>query len=427
MRNFLKKIERLHKLISLDKSIEKNRNLIDLNSEIGIQLQQIQSELKEDKVEEQREHEDLFRKLFEDSADATLIIENNRFISCNKAALLMLRMDSKDQFYELHPSDISPEYQPDNRASDEKSEDMIKIAFKRGSNRFEWVHKRADGELFYAEVLLTRINQKNRSLLHCVWRDITIRKTYEQKIIKSNIELKKAKQKAEESDRLKSSFLANMSHEIRTPMNGILGFAELLKTPGLTGSEREEYVKIIEQSGGRMLNIINNLIDISRIEANQIIVYNELVDLDELIDEMYNLFVNDIMKNGVKLITKKNTTDGAICLLSDRTKLSQILSNLIINAIKFTDRGYIKIGYTKENDNILFYVEDTGIGIDEENQGRVFQRFRQVHPHKNRRYNGTGLGLSISKAFVEILGGKMWVESTINKGSTFLFTIPLHD
>ena len=422
LRNFLNKIERLHKLISSDKSAEKNSDLINLNSDIGIQLQQIQKELKGDVFEE---HKDLFQTLFEDSADATLIIENNKFISCNKATLLMLRMENKDQFYNLRPSDISPEYQPDNRASDEKAEEMIKIAFKRGSNRFEWVHKRADGELFYAEVLLTKINQEDRTLLHCVWRDITIRKTYEKKIIKSNIELKKAKQKAEESDRLKSSFLANMSHEIRTPMNGILGFAELLKTPDLSSTERNEYLKVIEQSGDRMLNIINNLIDISRIEANQVEVYEELIDVDELIGELYNLFVNNAQKKGIKLNINNKNTDKKTFIHTDKTKLGQVLSNLISNAIKFTNDGYIKIGYSKENDTLIFYVEDTGIGVAEEDQGKVFERFRQVHTHKNRGNNGTGLGLSISKAFVEILGGKMWVESTVNRGSTFLFTLPL--
>ncbi len=453
LRNFLNKIERLHKLISSDKSAEKDSDLINLNSDIGIQLQQIKREFKENIFEEQKEHEDLFHKLFEDSSDATFIIKNHKFITCNRAALLMFGIDTKEQMSNIHPSEISPKYQLGYQLSKAKAEEMINIALDRGSNRFEWIHKKTDGELFDVEVLLTRINQQDKKLLHCVLRDISKRKQNEQKVLdytielqqakneveKTNInlvklnnslenqtkELEAAKEKAEESDRLKSSFLANMSHEIRTPMNGILGFAELLKTPNLSYTERHEYLKIIEQSGARMLNIINNLIDISRIEANQVEVHEELIDVDELIGELYNLFVNNVQKESIKLKINKRDSDKKTYIRTDKTKLSQVLTNLISNAIKFTNDGHIKIGYSKENNTLIFYVEDTGIGVAKENREAIFQRFIQVHTHKNRGDNGTGLGLPISKAFIEILGGKMWVESTVNRGSTFIFTLPL--
>ncbi len=240
----------------------------------------------------------------------------------------------------------------------------------------------------------------------------------------NRLELIKAKEKAEESDRLKSAFLANMSHEIRTPMNGILGFAGLLKEPDLTGEEQQEFIEIIEQSGVRMLNIINDIISISKVESGQMEVSILETDINEQIDYINTFFMPETLKNGVHLSCKKTLTNHQAVIKTDKEKVYAILTNLVKNSIKFTHTGTIEFGYQKKGNFIEFYVKDTGLGISKEHQEFIFERFRQGSESLNRKYEGAGLGLSISKAYVELLGGKIWVVSEVGKGSTFYFTIP---
>ncbi|MFO8234451.1 MAG: ATP-binding protein [Bacteroidales bacterium] len=251
----------------------------------------------------------------------------------------------------------------------------------------------------------------------CVSIDIT-----ELKIAYRNLE--EAKERAEESDRLKSAFLANMSHEIRTPMNGIMGFAKLLKKPELIGEKHNEFIDIIQESGKRMLNIIDELIDIAKIEAGQIEIFREEVNLNMLIDELYTFFSYETKQKGLQLESYKEFPDWKSPICTDYTKLNQVLSNLLKNAIKYTNEGKITFGYTKKDDIITFFVEDTGIGISTDQKENIFERFRQEDMTIRRQYEGAGLGLSISKAYVEMLGGKMWLESEKEKGSAFYFTIP---
>jgi PAS domain S-box-containing protein len=243
---------------------------------------------------------------------------------------------------------------------------------------------------------------------------------------KADRELVKAKEKAEESDRLKSAFLANMSHEIRTPMNGILGFADLLKDPQLTGSEKEEYVGVIRQSGHRLLGIINDLINISKIESGQMDVKFEPVNINEQIDYLFNFFSVEARGKGVEFRKYCPAPDDEVVILSDKEKLYAILTNMIKNSIKFTDKGHIEFGYKKKGDNIEFFVSDTGIGISKENQQAVLERFIQVDSGFSSGYEGAGLGLSISKAYIELLGGKIRIDSELRRGSTFFFTVPVH-
>src|SRR5665647_2118760 len=239
-----------------------------------------------------------------------------------------------------------------------------------------------------------------------------------------SVELIKAKEKAEESDRLKSAFLANMSHEIRTPMNGILGFAGLLKEPDLTGEEQQEFIGIIEKSGERMLNIINDIVSISKVEAGQMEVSISETKINEQIEYIYTFFKPEALNNGIQLICKKTLTNEEAILKTDREKVYAVLTNLVKNAIKFTQAGSIEFGYQKKGDFIEFYVKDSGSGVNKEHQEFIFERFRQGSESLNRKYEGAGLGLSISKAYVEMLGGKIWVESEEGKGSTFFFTLP---
>jgi signal transduction histidine kinase len=251
-------------------------------------------------------------------------------------------------------------------------------------------------------------------------------------------ELLKAKEKAEESDRLKSAFLANMSHEIRTPMNGILGFSELLKEPDLTGGQQLEYIRIIEKSGKRMLNIINDIVDISKIEAGLMKLDSKESNINEQIEYIYTFFKPEVEAKGMKLFFKNPLSAKESIINTDREKLYAILTNLVKNAIKYSTKGSIELGYQlkieKESDNtdkkgnivLEFYVKDTGIGIPKERQEAIFERFIQADIADKMAYQGAGLGLSISKAYVEMLGGKIWVESEEGKGSCFYFTLPYH-
>ena len=248
---------------------------------------------------------------------------------------------------------------------------------------------------------------------------------------KAEEELKASEKHAHESDRLKSAFLANMSHEIRTPMNGILGFAELLKEPGLTGERQQEYIRIIEKSGARMLNIINDIVDISKIETGFVTANLRDVNINGKIEFVYKFFKPEIEGKGIQLFFKNGLPNENAILHTDEEKLYAILINLVKNAAKYTDSGLIEIGYKLVNKDILmplieFYVKDSGIGIPKDRQNAIFERFIQADISDSKAYQGAGLGLSISKAYVEMLGGTIWVKSEIDKGSTFYFTIPYY-
>ena len=255
----------------------------------------------------------------------------------------------------------------------------------------------------------------------CFGSNITSRKLAE-------IELIKAKAQAEESDRLKSAFLANMSHEIRTPMNGILGFAEILKDPELSGDQQQEYIKIIEKSGNRMLNIINDIVDISKIEAGLMKLDIRDSNINEQIEYIYTFFKPEVEAKGMKLSFKTILSAREATILTDREKVYAILTNLVKNAIKYSKQGSIELGYkiveTQCIASLQFYVKDTGIGIPRNRQEAIFERFIQADITDKMARQGAGLGLAITKSYVEMLGGKIWVESQEGEGSTFYFTLP---
>ena len=287
---------------------------------------------------------------------------------------------------------------------------------------------------------LQELRQENNSLKALYDKDITDCKHAEQELIIANKELafqneekeKLAAEliKAEESDRLKSAFLANMSHEIRTPMNGILGFAELLKEPHLTGEEQQNYIRIIEKSGARMLNIINDIVDISKIESGLMEVNITESNINKQIEYIYTFFKPEVEGKGMQISFKNSLPSKEAIIKTDREKIYAILTNLIKNAIKYSDKGTIEFGYNlkvnSEPVELEFFVKDTGIGIAKDRQEAIFERFVQADITDKQALQGAGLGLSIAKAYVEMLGGKLWVESEKGKGSIFYFTIPCH-
>jgi len=253
-------------------------------------------------------------------------------------------------------------------------------------------------------------------LMDTVWK-IVERQEHQQQLIA-------AKEKAEESDRLKTAFLANMSHEIRTPMNAIIGFAEMLNRPNLSDERRKYYTEIISENSNQLLAIVNDILDISRIETGQIEIREDVFNVNDMLLELYVMFKSKAAQKNISVYTHKEMPDHQVVIQSDEFKLRQILNNLIVNALKFTHKGSIKFGYTKVNEELHFFVEDTGIGIYDDMLDKIFERFRQADSDITRRYGGTGLGLSISKGYVELLGGKIWVESKPDVGTKFSFSLP---
>jgi PAS domain S-box-containing protein len=252
-----------------------------------------------------------------------------------------------------------------------------------------------------------------------VWsfRDITLSK-------KAEAELIAAKEKAEESDRLKTAFLHNVSHEIRTPMNAIMGFSTLLNEPGISDSERHQYIDIIFQSGNHLLSIINDIVDLASIETGQVKLNKSQINLNTTLRSLYDQFGYKKISHKITLTLETPLSLKDAEIKTDKTKLVQILSNLVNNAFKFTEKGKISFGYDLKDGILEFFVKDTGIGISAEHLPRVFDRFYQVDNATSRQYSGTGLGLSISKAYVELMGGRMWVNSKPDKGTEFRFTLP---
>lgn len=286
----------------------------------------------------------------------------------------------------------------------------------------EFQNKKKNGEIYWESATISPVMNNNNEITHflAIKEDITEQREMTRELII-------AKERAEANDRLKSAFLANISHEIRTPLNGIFGFAELLRTPELTDDLKEKYIRIIEQSGQRMLNVMNDIVDISMIESGQIETHISETNLNKLLNDLESIFSAEAREKNLILALDKKWGGDDFLIFTDQDKLTRILTNLLKNALKFTATGSIKFGYSRFGNSLRFFVEDTGVGIPEQQTEFIFERFRQGSVSLTRAYEGVGLGLPISKAFVEMLGGTIWVESKVGVGSTFFFEITLKE
>lgn len=288
-----------------------------------------------------------------------------------------------------------------------------------GGWRGELMNIKKDGTIFPVLLSTSIIKDENKNPIALIGVAIDITE-----LKKNAEELMAAKEKAEENDRLKTAFLHNISHEVRTPMNSIVGFSDLLADPDTLPEERKHFTEIIIQNSNQLLSIINDIVNIATIEAGQERAIINPVNINSICNLVYEQFFHKAKNQNIVLIFNNYLPNVESDVMTDGTKLTQILTNLINNALKFTQEGYIELGYSVEGDYLKFFVKDTGIGIPQEKYEEIFKRFSQLNLAKNYQYGGSGLGLSISKAYVELLGGKIWIHSSPGKGSTFYFTIP---
>jgi len=285
--------------------------------------------------------------------------------------------------------------------------------------RGEIENVKKDSSSYWEYVSVSPLKNEHGKITHyiTVKEDITNRKKIEQEILE-------AKERAEKSDRLKEAFLQNLSHEIRTPMNAIVGFSGLIAEPGIDHDSLTEYAHIIQNSSNKLLSIVTDILTMARIQTGQERIITRPVYINELIDK---LLINNkelAESKNIDLQIHKDQSNPIPVIITDESKLYQILNNLVHNAIKFTNHGSVHLGYSIQSSAIHFYIKDTGIGIPTDAIDLIFERFRQADPSLSVQYGGTGLGLAICKSYANMLGGKISVESIIDKGSTFHLSIP---
>ncbi len=361
-----------------------------------------------------------FRTLFETNTDGIVILDEDGFRECNPATLDMFRMQSVDEFIRCRPEDLGAPKQPDGRSAREAAAASIRKAIEQGHALLQWQGRRADGSLFPAEIALHAMTLDGKPHIQAIMRDVTAQKAAE-------TALQEAHDAAVATTRLKSQFLANVSHEIRTPLNGIIGMTRLLLGTALDDRQRD-YAETVSRSAESLLAIINDLLDFSKIEAGRLTVERIPFHLDELLQDVVALQAPRAQAKGLSLVLDKRT-EIPEWLLGDPLRVRQILLNLVDNAVKFTERGEVRItvqpAQLPAGEGYRFTVADTGIGIPPEAQARIFEAFAQADGSTSRRYGGTGLGLAICRQLAELMQGRLGLDSRPDDGSAFHLELPL--
>ncbi len=356
----------------------------------------------------------VFSRAIEQSPSSIIITDAEGKIQFVNAKFTNFMQYSLDEVKGKTPRILNPGH-----VSPEAFDEMWRILRTRKTWQGEFHNRKKDGTKFWENVIISPLlfHSGNISNFILIMEDITEKK-------KMIDDLVIAKERAEENDRLKTAFLHNISHEIRTPMNAIVGFCDLLNDPTIQADEYKHYTEIITQSSHQLLSIITDIVNLSTIEAGNEKIQAGALNINSVCHLVYELFFQKANHKEIAISYQTAVPDSEAVIISDETKLTQILTNLLSNAVKFTNHGSVEFGYILNNETVEFYVRDTGIGIPAEKREDIFKRFYQIDRTENRQYGGSGLGLSISKTYVELLGGKIWLTSEPGNGSTFYFTIP---
>ncbi len=349
-----------------------------------------------------------FKKLSSIAVEGVIIHDKGKIIEINKAALDMAQYPYQEVIGKnITDLVVAPE-----------SHSLVKQKMMEVNPKpYEIIGVRKDGENIPLEIHAKNVTYDGENLRVVAIRDISERKRVEKELILQ-------RNRAEESNNLKTQFLNNLSHEIRTPLNGIVGFSQLLNDPKLTEENRRHFRNIIQNSSLQLSRIIEDLIEISILETKQISPLFEEVNLNTLLHELFSIFELKSKEKGVKLLLQNGLPDEGSWIITDKTKLSKVLNNLVENALKFTTKGKVEIGYALVDEKIKIWVEDTGIGIEKIKQNLIFDRFSQAGKSTSKEFGGLGLGLSIAKENMELLNGAIKVESKMNKGSKFSILLP---
>jgi len=426
-RHFVERIERLGDIRYYHTNctciLDKNQN------SIGVQVAAIDITPRVRAKKALKESEIQYHSLFEESNDAIIICKTDgRIIDVNKKVVNYLHV-LKNDILNLNIFDLAK------RLNNFSGKELFgkKISAIDSVYSFE----KENNKIYYLDIKGKIFNQE-KDLVQIIAKDITTKRTYEIELEKkkteteainnelkiSNNKLFVEKDKAEKANRLKDKFLHNMSHEIRTPMNGIIGFSNLLNDTGVTEEKRKIYTSIINNSSYQLLHIIDDILEISSLETKQVRLIEERFCLNNLMTELFKVFNIKAKEKNISLYIKNGLSDNESIIISDKLKLNKILGNLLENAIKYTEKGFVELGYYPEKNRLVIYVKDTGIGILPENYKMIFDSFSQEEKELSRKTGGLGLGLSIAKENTELMGGKINLKSRKGEGTTFYIRIP---